>query len=134
MLFANHDFDDFFVGVFHTLFAQAADVIDGIFGSFPHQSIAGLEILIADVHIVAQDSGFNCGCDLSRTGRFCAVTDDATCSSDRIGDRVRNAISIRALKISDARARTCARAYRAAKCRETANAGLLVDGDQVRNG
>ena len=58
-LFANHDFDDFFVGGLHALLAQSANVGDGSFGRFTHQAILRLEIHAPQVHVVAQDASLN---------------------------------------------------------------------------
>ena len=73
-------------------------------GGFTHQTVICFKVLTADMHVVAQNTGFNSRSDLGSAGCLCTVTNNATCGCDCVRNSVRNAIQIAAQQICN----TCA--------------------------
>ena len=84
------------------------------------------------MHIVAQDSGLHRRGDFGCAGCLGSVADDAAGGGDGVGNGVGDAVQIGAHEVGDARSRTGSRTDRATEGGQPADAGLLVDGGEVR--
>ena len=82
----------------------------------------------------AQNTGVNSRCDLGGAGSLGAVTDGAGEDGDGVDQNVGNCVCAVALEVSDTRACAAACGNGAAVGGQTADACLLVDGDQVGQG
>lgn len=49
----DHDTDDLFIGLFHSVLGETAHVLDGVLHTLLYDSVAAVELLAFDVHIIA---------------------------------------------------------------------------------
>lgn len=49
----DHDTDDLFIGLFHSVLGETAHVLDGVLHTLLYDAIAAVELLAFDVHIIA---------------------------------------------------------------------------------
>ena len=49
----NHDTDDLFIGLFHSVLGETAHVLDGVLHTLLYDAVAAVELLAFDVHIIA---------------------------------------------------------------------------------
>ncbi len=131
---AHHDSNDLVVGLLHALLAKTAHILEGVFYALGHNAVTGAELIAADVHIVAQQTGLHRSCDLCCAGGLGAIADDAGNHCQCIDDSMDDGIIVTAAEIGDTGTRTSARADGTAVGRQAANGGLFVDGGQVGEG
>ena len=102
----DHQPDDLLVRFLHAVLAQAADALDGGLDVLHHDAVAALELLMALVHVVAQQRRVHRGGDLRRAGGLCAVADDAGYDGQCVDHRVDGRFVAVAAEVDDARACT----------------------------
>ena len=49
----DHDTDDLFIGLFHSVLGETAHVLDGVLHTLLYDAVAAVELLAFDVHIIA---------------------------------------------------------------------------------
>ena len=49
----DHNTDDLFIGLFHSVLGETAHVLDGVLHTLLYDSVAAVELLAFDVHIIA---------------------------------------------------------------------------------
>ena len=49
----DHDTDDLFIGLFHSVLGETAHVLDGVLHTLLYDAVAAIELLAFDVHIIA---------------------------------------------------------------------------------
>ena len=105
--------------------------MNGGLDSSGDDSVSRIEFLPVQIHVVSQDSRIHGRCDFGRAGSLGTVTDDTGHDGQRIDHGVNHFLVTAAAKISDSRTRCRSGTHRTAVCGESADSGLLVDGNQV---
>ncbi|MPM69230.1 hypothetical protein SDC9_116174 [bioreactor metagenome] len=82
-----HDFDDFPVGLAHSIRAEAADIAQRVFDSFGDQSLTAVELLSHHKHLPAKDTRIHRQGDLGRAGGFGAVADNTGSNRQGVDQR-----------------------------------------------
>ena len=118
---AHHDSNDLVVGLLHALLAKTAHILEGVFYALGHNTVTSAELIAADVHIVAQQTGLHRSCDLCCAGGLGAIADDAGNHSKCVDDSMDDGIIVTTAEIGDTGTRTSARADGTAVGRQAAN-------------
>ena len=127
-----HDLNDFLIRLPHTVPTQATHIADGGFHALGDDAVAGAELLAVQVHMVSQNACLHAGRDLRRAAGLGTVTDNAGNDGQRVDQGMGNGLAVSALQIGDAAARRAACADRSAVGGQPPDAGLFVDGNEVR--
>ncbi len=128
----HHNLQDLDVGLLHAEATEATDVVDGLFGVAADDAVAAQQVVAVLAHLEAEQSGLDRQGDLACARRLGTVAHDAGGHAEGVLQSVFDDIKTVTEEEGDAAARGAARADGTTVGREPADAGLLVDGHEVR--